>query len=345
MVRQLTRRSPQLAPLTVLLAVTAIGFVWFWQQTAMRPLVLLALGIVIAVVIDGIWGFSSLRQPLLDVRAPVDAYVGDPMAVAVRVDQVNRPVLLTMLSVPGSPSVRVLPPETGVLDAVPLVSGRFPWAIFEMSVRGPLGMVGWTRRMVVELPQPVLVSPRFFPHDVEFPTTAGSRPGHTRGAATQLDLVRSIRDYEPGDSSRLIHWGATARTGQLMVKELDPAGAGNLTIVLDLHQEHPGVEAASGRAGFLAQRAIAEGWTVRLINRETLDTADQVMPHLTGNRLPIRIVKRAAGSSTTVSGAVSSAIDAGRRLACADFGPPDLSGGRSSGLVRLVCSSGEDRWM
>lgn len=345
MVRQLTRRSPQLAPLSVLLVMIAIGFVWFWQQAALRPLLLLAVGIAVAIIIDGLWGFTSLGHPRLEVRAPVDACVGDPMAVTVGVDGVGGPVLITMLSVPGSPAVRVLAPERGVFHAVPLVSGRFPWAIFQMSNRGPLGLVGWTRRMVVELPQPVLVAPRALPHEVEFPTTSGSRPGHTRGAATQLDLVRSIREYEPGDSSRLIHWGATARTGQLMTKELDPAGAGHLTIILDLRQDDPDAEAAAGRAAYLARRAMGEGWTVRLVNRETLDTTDQVMPRLTGNRLPIRVIKRAAGSSATVNGPVSSAMDVGRRLACADFGTPDLSGEGRIGLVRLVSSTGEDRWM
>lgn len=53
--------------------------------------------------------------------------------------------------------------------------------------------------------------------------------------------VAGVRPYEPGDSYNRIHWPATARTGEPMVKqfELDPAS--DIWIVLDLQQsEHAG---------------------------------------------------------------------------------------------------------
>ena len=48
--------------------------------------------------------------------------------------------------------------------------------------------------------------------------------------------VAGVREYAPGDSYNRIHWPATARTGELMVKqfELDPSS--DIWIVLDLEQ-------------------------------------------------------------------------------------------------------------
>jgi uncharacterized protein (DUF58 family) len=46
-----------------------------------------------------------------------------------------------------------------------------------------------------------------------------------------------VRPYEFGDSFNRIHWGSTARTGELMVKifELDPAS--DIWVILDLHRD------------------------------------------------------------------------------------------------------------
>lgn len=46
--------------------------------------------------------------------------------------------------------------------------------------------------------------------------------------------IVGVRDYQPGDSRRRIHWSATARTGQLVVKQFQPAMARETLICLDL---------------------------------------------------------------------------------------------------------------
>jgi uncharacterized protein (DUF58 family) len=49
----------------------------------------------------------------------------------------------------------------------------------------------------------------------------GAPPPHPMAGATDL---RALRPYVPGDELRHLHWKATARTGQLMVREhVDPA--------------------------------------------------------------------------------------------------------------------------
>jgi uncharacterized protein (DUF58 family) len=50
--------------------------------------------------------------------------------------------------------------------------------------------------------------------------------------------VMGMRDYQPGDSPRRIHWTATASTGRLLVKQYQPAIARETLICLDLDQSN-----------------------------------------------------------------------------------------------------------
>lgn len=50
--------------------------------------------------------------------------------------------------------------------------------------------------------------------------------------------IMGVRDYEPGDSPRRIHWPATASTGHLLVKQYEPAIARDTLICLDMDEGH-----------------------------------------------------------------------------------------------------------
>ena len=76
--------------------------------------------------------------------------------------------------------------------------------------------------------------------------------------------LQNVRAYRPGDPPRRIHWRATARTGQLVVKQYQPAIARETMICLDLADEsystarfrHDAVELAIVVAASLANHAI-----------------------------------------------------------------------------------------
>ena len=51
--------------------------------------------------------------------------------------------------------------------------------------------------------------------------------------ASDAAEVHGVRPYQPGEGGRRIHWGATARTGQLHVIEWEEESASDLTILLD----------------------------------------------------------------------------------------------------------------
>lgn len=100
----------------------------------------------------------------------------------------------------------------------------------------------------------------------------------TRGSGLDPD---GVRQYIPGDPLRRMHWKSTARTGKLNVIEFEEAKAVNVVIVLDLHQ---GTNVGKGidttleylvrMAASLAQNAIRQGASVRLITGDDPDPAD-----------------------------------------------------------------------
>jgi uncharacterized protein (DUF58 family) len=54
---------------------------------------------------------------------------------------------------------------------------------------------------------------------------------------TRTPHVATIREYIHGDSPNQIHWLSTAKSGQLMSKEFDSGGGGDVWVVLDLERK------------------------------------------------------------------------------------------------------------
>jgi uncharacterized protein (DUF58 family) len=82
----------------------------------------------------------------------------------------------------------------------------------------------------------------------------------------------SVRDYQPGDSLRWIHWRTSARKGSLYVRLFDGAPVGDWWIFLDLdsscqagREENSTLEHAVVLAASLASRAMTEGRNFGLV--------------------------------------------------------------------------------
>ncbi|MCE7982588.1 MAG: DUF58 domain-containing protein [Caldilinea sp. CFX5] len=74
----------------------------------------------------------------------------------------------------------------------------------------------------------------------------------------------TVRDYQPTDSLRYVHWPITAHRGQLTVKELETEPSGAVWLVLDLDQ---GVHQGEGDLGTLEYSIIvAASLTAQLVN-------------------------------------------------------------------------------
>jgi uncharacterized protein (DUF58 family) len=76
-------------------------------------------------------------------------------------------------------------------------------------------------------------------HDVIAPRRGGGGEpaAHADGARAPavepLGEFLSLRDYEPGDDPRRVHWRASARIGELLVRQDEAASPGRVVLVLD----------------------------------------------------------------------------------------------------------------
>jgi uncharacterized protein (DUF58 family) len=98
-----------------------------------------------------------------------------------------------------------------------------------------------------------------------FGAAASSRTGNS------MDAI-GVREYGDHDDPRHIHWSATAKMGEVMVREFDTAGATQLTLFLDFSQmalcgmgRHSTIEYSIKIAGSVAGEAIARGHQLQVI--------------------------------------------------------------------------------
>ncbi len=132
------------------------------------------------------------------------------------------------------------------------------FGIIQRSIR-----IGETNRLVVY--------PRYSPVDIfggrESSEMLGVRTIGKKGASP--DFLR-IREYEPGDEVRTIHWRSSAKKGRLMVRELDKEETPSTLVVLNCERNanragkgvfELGVRAAAS----VCVSALREGMEVKLV--------------------------------------------------------------------------------
>lgn len=113
--------------------------------------------------------------------------------------------------------------------------GVYSWDPVRVSASDPFGVfprfVPFEARCeAVVYPRPVDLGGSLGRAGVE---TRGISTGErARGSESGLDFY-GVRDYQPGDELRRIHWPATAHHGQLTVIEFDRGASENIAVVLD----------------------------------------------------------------------------------------------------------------
>jgi uncharacterized protein (DUF58 family) len=139
--------------------------------------------------------------------------------------------------------------------------GRVPVGPARTVRADPFGLV----RRVVEWSgiEPLVVHPR----TIGISSVVAGHLRDLEGASTR-DLTASdisfhaLREYQPGDDRRFIHWRSTARTGQLMVRQFEESRRSQLVIALTLAQgdftDDDEFELAVSVAGSLGARAIRD---------------------------------------------------------------------------------------
>jgi uncharacterized protein (DUF58 family) len=115
--------------------------------------------------------------------------------------------------------------------------GRYQWEMVQIETPDPLGFFEFSSRCAVGslldvYPKPVPLQRVFW--EIAAGVGGGDlESARRRGAG--LDF-QGVREYQPGDELRHVHWRTTARTGALSVAEYAQGASLDTMIVLDLNR-------------------------------------------------------------------------------------------------------------
>ena len=234
---------------------------WAFGSFALYPV---AVGLVLAPLLGRIWvGPAGAAVRLFRRVGEGEHLEGDDVAVDVRLELGARvpPGSVVLSERVGKLGERttVLTHGRGgastaryVLRSLP--RGRYAFEDVRAVIEDPFGL---QRREALLPPSGALL---VYPRLVEIERLFSE--GGLRGQDGRRLLLRrpsgfdlhSVREYEQGESLRRVHWRATAKRGQLMVKELEDAPRDEAAVVLDA--DAAGVVGAPPHSSFdLAVRA------------------------------------------------------------------------------------------
>ncbi|MDP8253691.1 MAG: DUF58 domain-containing protein [Candidatus Kaelpia aquatica] len=249
---------------------------------------------LIYLVASGLWGliltdfllsFLSLRGIRVMRFAPTHAVRDEDFKVRIKLE--NRGFSKYLIKLTDSSFTKNIP---GVeLPIIPSLKSRetleFDY-IIKIKARGvhnlesvqaessfPLGL--WKRVVNFSYRSKITIYPEFY----EVPQFAVSYRG-MRSEFANTSSNRSgmggnflqIRKYQYGDSLKNVHWRATARTGKLMIRELEKFTLSNLSIVLDSSSnmvlgllEESNFEYAIKTVATIANKALSTRYHVKFI--------------------------------------------------------------------------------
>ncbi|MEV7933015.1 DUF58 domain-containing protein [Curtobacterium sp. NPDC089185] len=260
-------------------AVTLVAFVAGYRFGLREVVVVGFAGTVLVVVaVLALLGRSRLR---IRMRLPQHRVaVGDDAGVVVTAENPAR--------LPSVPTTVEVPVGTGLVDvAIPSIA---PNGVFEQQVpvptvrRGVLDVgpvtgvradpVGIVRREVVwTAREQVIVHPR----TIAIPSTSTGLVRDLEGQATTdlspADIAfHAVREYQPGDDPRTIHWKSTAKSGALMVRQFEDTRRSHLVVALATGRgefaDDDEFELAVSAAASLGTRAVRDGREVSVVVSE-----------------------------------------------------------------------------
>jgi uncharacterized protein (DUF58 family) len=243
------------------------------MNTGNNLLYLLVSMLLAVIIVSGVLSEQSIRGLDFIALRPDELFAGRPALLGVRVVNGNRwrasySIAIDVLD-PAAEGGRAflprLPPGGEALvtwDAIRLARGQRPFPALRVSTRFPFGLFVKAGRVALEAK--VVVYPDVRPLSPERLAALGSGGTAVRRRGRGGDL-HNLREYRPGDEPRLIHWRSSAKTGELLVRELEVETALDTNIVLTgTGADRTQLEAGVSEAASLAAHLLAAGARVEL---------------------------------------------------------------------------------
>ncbi|HET9690558.1 MAG TPA: DUF58 domain-containing protein, partial [Acidimicrobiales bacterium] len=274
----LTARGSGFAVAAVVLLVAA-GLVGVAELTTLAVADLVVLAGAFAWVAGQRWSLA-VRRELHPGR--VEAGRSARVELLVRNDGRRRsPTLVLRDGLDGSGGTRLrlapLAPgrtERGTYDTGPLPRGRHLVGPLEVVLGDPFGLVRATRRVggasVLHAHPPT-------ERLGALPAASGTRSTSTVGLSPTPagDELHALRLYREGDDLRRVHWPATARIGELVIRQDEAATDLRVDVAVDLREaafDPPSLEAALSTAASIVAAAARGGASLRLRTTAGADT-------------------------------------------------------------------------
>ncbi|MGN6090362.1 MAG: DUF58 domain-containing protein [Actinomycetales bacterium] len=283
--------------LLVLGLVTTVLALLGEQRDVMRVGVLLA-----ALPLAAAWLVGRTRYRLSCRRRlePARVAAGDRAQVLVQLENLSRLPTGLLLVEDGVPYVLGARPRF-VLDRISSHSrrqlsyevrselrGRFAVGPVGLRVTDPFGLCELARTFTAR--DTLVVTPRIetLPYVPLGGEWSGSGESRSRSVASAGEDDAATREYRQGDDLRRVHWRATARKGDLMVRREEQPWQTHATVLLDgrklaHHGEGPAssFEWALSAAGSIALHLMRRGYVVT-----TLTETGESLAETAASRLP-----------------------------------------------------------
>ena len=248
-----------------------------------KPLYPVALGLLLAVVAGHV-AVAVSKRPMRLVRGldERDHVEGDDVVVELRLEhEVGGRLAFASMAVSeqvGRVGARLVPLTRSaaglrgqyVLRELP--RGRYSFSGSRAVLEDAFGLE--RREIRLDAPGALLVYPRLVELEGFF-SDAGSYARHGRRLLLRrpsgFDL-HGVREYEQGESLRRVHWPATAKRGQLMVKDVEDSPRDEVAVVLDAdatavggHPPRSSFDLQVRAAGSLLQAHVRRGRRAALV--------------------------------------------------------------------------------
>jgi len=193
-------------------------------------------------------GWMTLRKIVVTRQSPDVVFAGQPFVMryllqsqwgwgAARGLHIAEAQPASGPLIPAEGFIPILKPKETLVVEVPMLSrgrGRAQLKAIGLATRFPFGM--FTKSVAIPAKHELVIMPELgrLLLDVH---SAARRPDHQGGEGASIkhmgdDEIYGIREYREGDNPRRIHWRRSARTGQLMVREMSRSAARQMWVAL-----------------------------------------------------------------------------------------------------------------